>query len=381
MNIAYKYRIYPTTEQKIFIAKTFGCCRKIWNLMLSDKIESYKSTGKFGKQTPAMYKEEYLYLKEVDSLALANVQLNLQGALKNCFDKKRKKKNGFPKYKSLKHSRKSYTTNNQNGTVAIVDNKYIKLPKTGLVKAVIHRIPEPDWKIKSATVSMDSDEQYYVSVLFEFTKEPATYIPNMDNAVGLDYSSKNLYTDDKGNIGTNHKYYKESSKRLAKEQKRLSRKKGSKKNEEKSENYIKQQKKINKIHKHISNQRKDNLHKLSSEITNQFDVICVETLNLTDIAHFLKYKNYRRSTYDNGYGILLSLLEYKAADKGKLFVKVDKAYPSTKLCSCCGYMEEKLKDISIRNWVCPKCNTSHNRDVNAAINIKNEGLRMLAVTT
>ena len=141
MNSAIKYRLYPTSEQKIMFAKTFGCCRKVYNLMLSEKIESYKTTGKFVAVTPAKYKKDFPYLKEVDSLALANVQLNLQNAFRNRFDRNRRKKTGFPKFKSAKHSRKSYTTNNQNGTVAIIDNRYIRLPKIGKIKAVIHRVP------------------------------------------------------------------------------------------------------------------------------------------------------------------------------------------------------------------------------------------------
>ncbi|MBQ5474519.1 MAG: helix-turn-helix domain-containing protein, partial [Lachnospiraceae bacterium] len=145
-NKAIKYRVYPTTEQEVMFAKTFGCCRKVWNLMLSDKIDGYKATGKFPTVTPAKYKNDYPYLREIDSLALANVQMNLQKAYKNFFDKKRKKKNGFPKFKSRK-ARNSYTTNNQKGTVAIIENKYIKLPKIGKVKAVIHRFPEEDWII------------------------------------------------------------------------------------------------------------------------------------------------------------------------------------------------------------------------------------------
>ena len=166
-NKAIKYRIYPTTEQSIMFSKTFGCCRKVYNLMLSDKIEGYKATGKFPTVTPAKYKKDYPYLKEVDSLALANKQLDLQAAFRNTFSKSRKKNNGFPKFKSAKHSRKSYTTNNQKGTVAILDKRYIRLPKVGKVKAVIHRIPDDNWIIKSATVSQESDGRYYISVLFE----------------------------------------------------------------------------------------------------------------------------------------------------------------------------------------------------------------------
>ena len=155
-NKAIKYRVYPTTEQSVMFTKTFGCCRKVYNLMLSDKIDGYKLTGEFPIITPAKYKKDYPYLKEVDSLALANKQMDLQAAFHNHFSKSRKKNNGFPKFKSAKHSRKSYTTNNQYGTVAIIDDKYIKLPKIGKVKAIIHRIPNDDWVIKSATVSQES---------------------------------------------------------------------------------------------------------------------------------------------------------------------------------------------------------------------------------
>ena len=373
MNKAIKYRLYPTTEQCIMFAKTFGCCRKIYNLMLSDKISSYKISKSFGKQTPAMYKKNYPYLKEVDSLALANVQLDLQGALRNCFDRKRKKRNGFPKFKSAKHSRKSYTTNNQNGTVAIIDDRYLKLPKIGKVKAEIHRQPEYGWKLKSATVSQDSDGKYYASVLFEYDKD-ISVVPLSDNVIGLDYASDGLYVDDKGNIGSNHKYYRESHKKLAKAQRKLSRKKGSRKNEAKSNNYLKQLRKLNRIHKHIANQRLDNLHKKSTEIANQYDVVCVESLNMRNMAN--KSFGNGKATLDNGYGMFLNMLEYKLKDRGKYFVKVDKWYPSSQICHCCGTRHPEMKDLSIRIMRC-SCGLLMNRDQNAAINIRSEGLRIL----
>ena len=196
-NKAIKYRPYPTEEQATLFLKTFGCCRKVYNLMLSAKIESYKLTGKFITVTPAIYKNDYPYLKEVDSLALANVQLNLQGAFKRYFDKKNKRKNRFPKFKSAKHTRRAYTTNNQNGTVAIIDNS-IKLPKIGRVKAVIHREPDKEWKIKSATISQDGDGKYYASVLFETEENVVRRVGTFDNAIGLDYASSGLYIDEKG---------------------------------------------------------------------------------------------------------------------------------------------------------------------------------------
>ena len=372
MNKAYKYRLYPTDEQATMFAKTFGCCRKVYNLMLEEKIDNYKRTGKFATVTPAKYKKEYPFLKEVDSLALANAQMNLQSAFRNCFDKSRKKRNNFPKFKSSKHSRKAYTTNNQNGTVAIVD-KGIKLPKIGKVKAVIHRVPDAAWKLKSVTISQESDGKYYAAVLFEF-EQNIVPVTSLDNAIGLDYASDGLYVDDKGDVGTNHKYYRESHSKLAKEQRRLSRKKGSKKNEPRSHNYLKQLQKVNKIHKHIANQRLDNLHKISTEIANQYDVVCVESLNMRSMSN-RSFRN-DKATLDNGYGLFLNMLEYKLADRGKYLVKVDKWFPSSQICSCCGARHHKMKDLSIRIMKCD-CGFTMSRDQNAAINIKNEGLRIL----
>lgn len=370
-NKAIKYRIYPTTEQRIMFAKTFGCCRKIYNLMLSDKIAYYKATGKSIQTTPAQYKNEYPYLREVDSLALSNVQMNLQAAYKNFFNKKRKAQGGFPKFKSRK-ARNSYTTNNQKGTVAIIDDKYIKIPKIGKVKAVIHRKANADWKIKSATISKEGDDSYYISILFEYDKAENTYIADKTNAIGLDYKSDGLYMDSNGDVGTNHKFYRESQKKLAKEQRKLSRMKGSKKNEPKSNNYIKQLRKTNKIHRHIANQRMDNLHKISTEIANQYDVVCVESLNMRSISN--KGFGNGKATMDNGYGMFLRMLEYKLSDRGKYFVKVDKWFPSSQICSCCG--DKKKLTLADRIYRCD-CGITLDRDQNAAINILNEGLRLL----
>ena len=369
-NKAIKYRIYPTIEQSIMFAKTFGCCRKVYNLMLTDKIAYYKATGKSIQTTPAQYKDEYPYLREVDSLALANVQLNLQAAYKNFFDKKRKVRSGFPKFKSRK-ARNSYTTNNQRGTIAIIDDKYIKIPKIGKVKAVIHRKANADWKIKSATISKERGGSYYISVLFEFERV-ITKITKSRNAIGLDYKSDGLYMDSNGNIGTNHKFYREAQKKLAKEQRKLSRMKGSKKNEPKSNNYIKQLRKTNKIHRHIANQRLDNLHKISTEIANQYDIVCVESLNMRSMAN--KGFGNGKATMDNGYGMFLNMLEYKLSDRGKYFIKVDKWFPSSQLCSCRG--NKNRLTLVDRIYKCD-CGLIMNRDQNAAINILNEGLRLL----
>lgn len=365
-NKSIKYRLYPRTEQKIYFSKCFGCCRKIWNLMLSDREKSYKETGKTVKSTPASYKSEYPYLKEVDSLALANVYLDLDLAYKRFFDKKA----GYPRFKSLKKSRKSYTTNNQNGTIAIVGNT-IKLPKVGFVKAKIHRLPDICWKLKSAIIFQTGDGLYFVSVIFEY-EESVDKITNFDNCIGLDYKSDGLYMDSFGNVGSNHKFYRESQKKLAKEQRRLSRKVGSKKNETKSNNYLKQLKKVNKLHRHIANQRLDNLHKKSNEIANRYDVVCVESLNMRDMSN----KGFRngKATMDNGYGMFLNFLSYKLHDRSKYFIKVDNWYPSSQICSLCG--AKKKMELKERTYICD-CGNIMDRDLNAAINIKEEGLRLL----
>ena len=373
MNKAIKYRLYPTEKQKQMFANTFGCCRKVYNLMLEDKIKSYKETGFFGSQTPAMYKKDYPYLKKVDSLALANVQLNLQAAINNCFDKTRKKRNAFPNFKSAKHSRRSYTTNNQHGTVAITEDSCIKLPKIGKVKAVIHRRPCEDWILKSASISQSKDGKYYASVLFEY-EASIPMVAVSDNAIGLDYASDGLYIDDCGSKGSNHKYYRDSQKKLAKLQRRLSRKVGSKKGETKSSNYLKQLNKVNRLHAHIANQRQDDLHKLSTEIANRYDVVCAETLNMKAMAN--KGFGNGKATLDNGYGKFLTMLEYKLRERGKYFVKVDKWYPSSQICHCCGTLHPEMKDLSIRTMKC-SCGLVMSRDQNAAINIKKEGLRIL----
>ena len=314
------------------------------------------------------------YAEILLAYALANKQMDLQEAFRNTFSKSRKKKNGFPKFKSAKHSRKSYTTNNQHGTVAIIDNKYIKLPKIGKVKAVIHRVPDDSWTIKSATISQESDGKYYISVLFEFENIVNPYVADKTNAIGLDYASDGLYVDSNGNTGTNHKYYRESHDKLAKAQRRLSRMQGSKKHEIKSNNYIKQLRKVNKIHRHIANQRLDNLHKISTKIANSYDVVCVESLNMRSMANH-GFGN-GKATLDNGYGMFLSMFEYKLSDRNKYLIKVDKWFPSSQICHCCGKIHPEMKNLTIRTMKCD-CGLTMNRDQNAAINILREGLRLL----
>ena len=211
--------------------------------------------------------------------------------------------------------------------------------------------------------------------MFAFEEEKPTYKIDTCNAIGLDYASDGLYVDNNGNIGTNHKYYRQSHKKLAKAQRKLSRMKGSKKHEKKSSNYRKQLRKVNRIHRHIANQRKDNLHKLSAEIANRHDVVCVESLNMKAMSN--KGFGNGKATMDNGYGTFLPMLEYKLNKRGKYFIKVDKWYPSSQICHACGTLHPEMKDLKIRTMRCD-CGLVIGRDQNAAINILNEGLRILA---
>ena len=361
MNRAYKYRVYPTKEQKEFFAKCFGCCRKIWNLMLADKIAYYAETGKMLQTTPAQYKKVYPYLREVDSLALANVQLHLQKAYQGFF----KGETGFPKYKSRKKCRRSYTTNCQKNSIRF-EKGGILIPKAGTVPAVLHRIP--DWKIKSATISQDSDDRYYISVLFEYEEEPVKPVMiGEDTVLGLDYKSDGLYVDSNGEMCGMPKYYRDAQTRLGKLQRKLRHK------EPGSRNYQKQQKKIAKLHSHVSAQRRDYLHKKSAAITKQYGYVCVEDLDMKAIGS----KGFGKATLDNGYGMFLQMLEYKLKERGGKLVRIDRWFPSTQTCGNCGYKNPDTKELRIRSWVCPVCGAEHDRDINAAKNIKKEGIRLL----
>ncbi len=370
MNIAYKYRFYPTTEQKIFFIKTFGCCRKIWNLMLEDKIKYYKADGSLLMTTPASYKKEYPYLKETDSLALANIQLDLEKAYKAFF---RDPNIGFPNFKSKRKTRLSYTTNVVGKNITISD-RYIKLPKVGYVKVKRHRKAPDDHKLKSVTVSCDPDGKFYASVLYEY-EDTAIPVEDITTHIGLDYKSDGLYVDSEDNVCNMPHYFRESEHKLAKAQRVLSRRKGSKKHEPKSSNYKKQQLKVSRIYKHISNQRKDFLHKKSNEITNRYDIISVEDLNMKGMSRSLRLG---KSTMDNGYGMFVHMLEYKQQRKGHYLVKIDKWFPSSQLCQC-GYKNPATKNLGLCTIICPACGRTYDRDANAAQNIDAEGLRLFCV--
>jgi putative transposase len=361
-NKAYKFRLYPNKEQEILFNKTFGCVRFIFNKMLGDKIEHYKETKEKLNNTPAQYKKEFEWLKEVDSLALANAQMNLQTAYNNFF---RSPKTGFPKFKSKKKNKNSYTTNNQSGTIDIVD-KYIKLPKIGLVKMKQHRIIPSEQKIKSATISKTPSGKYYVSILVEYDFIPPVISLDKNKALGLDYASHSFYVDSQNREADYPRFYRIALDKLAKEQRKLSLMKYG------SNNYYRQKIIVAKIHEHIANQRKDFIHKLSTKLANEYDYICVEDINMQNMAQSLKLG---KSTNDNGFGMFRVILGYKLSERGKMLVKIDKWFPSSKMCRFCGNINKELT-LDDRVWIC-ECGAIINRDENAAINIMNVGLSMV----
>lgn len=368
MNKAIKFRIYPNNDQDIQIQKTFGCVRKVYNELLSYQQELYKhkkkKLSKYGMNDycTRVLKKELSYLKEVDKFALTNSVFALDKAYDNFFSGIAK----FPKFKSKNKSKKSYTTNMTNNNIELGD-KYIKIPKLGNVKAKIHRIPLKGWKVKSATVSMTKDGKFFCSILFEYESNIKTVSFPEDHAIGLDYKSDGLYVDSEGKVCSSPKYFRKGQERLKKAQRKLRHK------SKDSNNYRKAVRKIAKEHRHIANQRKDFLHKKSTEIANQYDMVCVETLNMRAMSN--KGFGNGKATMDNGYGMFLNMLEYKLHDRGKVFIRIDKWFPSSQTCSVCGTVHSEVKDLSIRKWTCPDCGTSHNRDINAAVNIRNKGIK------
>lgn len=360
MNKAYKFRIYPNTEQQILLAKTFGCVRFIYNRMLADKIKYYEETQKNLHCYPSQYKAEFEWLKEVDSFALVGAYNNLKAAYNNFF---RNKKVGFPKFKSKKNSHNSYTTNCVNGNIKLQDG-YIVLPKLKAVKIKQHREIPQDYILKSVTVSQTPSGKYFASILFEYDKFVTPIEPQ--NFLGLDFSMHELYVASDGSSAQYPQFYKQALKRLEKEQRKLS------KMEKDSNNRNKQRIKVAKLHEKVANRRKDFLHKLSRQITNAYDCVCIEDLNMQGMSQAL---NFGKSVADNSFGSFTTMLEYKLLEQGKQLIKIDKWFPSSKTCSHCGTVKETLS-LAERTYRCDVCGVVLDRDYNASINIKNEGMRI-----
>lgn len=370
LNRAIQYRAYPTEAQAVLLAKTFGCVRFAWNRMLMDAQQFLNEAGTFFVPTPAKYKKEFPFLKEVDSGALCNTQLDLQDA--NDHHLESPKTVGAPRLKSKRKSKMSYTTNihsykTKDGSVVhtlALGYEAIKLPKIGWVKIKKHRQPGVDWILKGATVSCTRSGKYFISLLYEFEKDIQSVVPTKEKSLGLDYSSHDFYVDSNGEVANYPRFYRQSEEKIAKEQRKLSRMKVG------SKNYNEQLHKVQLLHEHITNQRKNFCHTVSAAIAKRYDAVFVEDINLRGLAGSLKLG---KSTNDNGFGMFRTMLEYKLTSQGKTFAKIDKWYPSSKTCSVCGLVKDDLT-LADRSWTCSSCGTTHNRDHNAAINIRNLGL-------
>ena len=368
MEKGYKFRIYPTQEQQEQIKKTFGCTRFVYNHYLGKRKGIYKETRKtFGykkcSEDLTQLKKEFPWLKEPDSVALQASLEDLQSAYDNYFAAKKRGDNkwGLPAFKSKKDNEKSYTSKNNNNSIKIYD-KRIKLPKLGLVPCRVSK--QLQGRILKATVSQVPSGKFYVSICCT-----DVYVPQFRKtgaAVGIDLGLKALAITSDGKEYENHRCLKKSTKKLAREQRRLSRKQSG------GANYEKQRIKVARVHEDVANRRLDSHRKMTTELVRNYDIICMEDLA---VRNMMKNHKLARSISDAAWGEIVRQVKYKCEWYGKTLAQVGRFYPSSQLCQC-GYKNPDVKDLKVRFWTCPECGKEHDRDSNAAENVLIEGLRL-----
>ena len=360
MNKGVKFRIYPNKEQRNLINQTLGCCRLVYNMGLDMRNKAFENGEKVNySKTSAMLTElkrndEFSFLRDVEAVALQQSLRDLDQGFVNFFQKRAR----HPRFKSKHSNRQSYRTMNQNNNIRIVD-KYIKLPKLGYVK--IRQSMEVG-RINNATIERTPTGKFFVVLNVEF--EPKVK-QNNGGSIGIDVGIKEFYSDSNGNVVSNPKFLEKSSRKLGREQRRLSRKKKG------SNNRNKQRIKVAKVYEKITNKRNDFLQKISTMLIGENQVICIEDLKIKNMVRNRKLAKHISSV---SWGNFFNMLEYKANWYGNNIIKVPTMYPSSQTCSCCGYKNPLVKNLAVRKWECPNCHTIHDRDTNASINILNKGL-------